>query len=90
MNEFNFNWTMTYRSDAEVSLGAYGFYSAIDKQIDETYFNNLVNNNFDSRKSSGVWVISNCDNRARNEFGVSLASYSNVIKVRFLFKLSSN
>ena len=86
MNEFNFNWTMTYRFDAEVSLGAYGLYGPIDKQMDETYFNNLVENNFNSRKSSGVWVISNCGNHARNEFGVNLASYSNVIKIRFLFK----
>ena len=78
MDDFNFNWTISFKTESEASLGAYGYYSSKSETMSEQEFENLVENNFNSRAFSSVWIVSNCVSTIRNQFAVDLATYSPV------------
>lgn len=86
MDDFNFNWTMSYKMESEASIGTYGFYDS--EQMSNQQFEILVKSNFDNRKSSSIWMVSNCVSKSRNQFSVDLGSYSNVNKISLIYSIS--
>ena len=73
MNQFSFNWTMSYRQDAEVSDCAYGcmYHKAIANQrmIDKFYED--LQKEFVDRKRLALWAVSNCRSK-RIDFALKL------------------
>lgn len=62
---YHFNWTMSYRLNAEANIGAYGL-TVLRKQIlSYKDFNSYVNAQFNKRISHAVWFVSNCQPKAR-------------------------
>ncbi|RNA06946.1 alpha-(1-3)-fucosyltransferase 4 [Brachionus plicatilis] len=74
LDEFGFNWTMSYRTDSEISDCSYGcIYRKINK--DEENFYQKVKKYFDFKRNSAVWFVSNCESKFRISFAKSLREY---------------
>jgi len=73
-----FNWTMTYKTEAEVYQGSYGFFrkrrtNDINKLIklkQEIYINEFIN-----RQNAILWFVSNCKSRKRIETALEISKY---------------
>jgi hypothetical protein len=81
MIPYQFNWTISYRFNAEANIGAYGL-TVLRKQaltIDE--FNIYANQQFNNRQSAAVWFVSNCQTKARIEYYRELRFYYPLIRV---------
>ena len=89
MDEFKFNWTMSYKLKSEASHGTYGFYSTNEKIIDSKSFMEDLKKEFNSRKTTALWFVSNCDSIGRNIF-VTRLSQRTEVKFSSLFKLDQN
>lgn len=72
MDEFKFNWTMSYRLDAEVSDCSYGCSYTSKEQSD---IGMIAKYEFKKRENSAVWFVSNCDSKYRIDFASSLKSF---------------
>lgn len=77
MNKFHFNWTMSYRIDAEVSDCSYGCSYAIHnkKENQLELFINEYRLNFYKRKSKALWGVSNCKATKRMNFAIRLNKF---------------
>lgn len=83
-DSIEFNWTLSYRYDAEVSDCSYGCYHKIQHKnaknrlgSREILFQNLKKE-FNSRKNEAVGLISNCKPKFRTKFTSLLRRYFNV------------
>ena len=54
-NKFMFNWTMTYRSDSEVSVGAYGVSFLRTNPMKKKNFYEWIENNHNMRRNDALW-----------------------------------
>ena len=71
-----FNWTMSYRLDAEVSDCSYGcFYKRNNQSLVEL---NKLKNEFETRKSEALWFVSNCLSKYRIDFANKLSEFINL------------
>ena len=75
-DQIKFNWTLTYRLDAEISDCAYGCKynkpkSVKNEQNFKTYLESL-HIDFSLRKNSAFWFVSNCESMYRIEFTLNL------------------
>ncbi|CAF0756409.1 unnamed protein product [Adineta steineri] len=75
LNKYKFNWTMSYRTSAEASLGAYGITIAKEKPWSIGKFNSWVNKQFNERHNQAVWFVSNCRPQKRLKKFHSLRQY---------------
>lgn len=81
-NNFNkishfFNWTLSYRTNAEVFQGSYGFfkenkYLTQSSILDHT---NKMIENFTNRQNAILWFVSNCNSKSRLEFALEISRY---------------
>lgn len=55
INQYKFNWTITYRMSAEASLGAYGITIVRDKPWSARYLNTWIDQQFNKRYNQAVW-----------------------------------
>lgn len=74
LDEFYFNWTISYRIDSEVSDCAYGCKYGIEKKKEQEFISK-VRREFLFRKNSAIWFVSNCDPRFRISFAKSLKKH---------------
>ena len=70
---FQFNWTMSYKSNSEISYGAYGIYSYKDR-TDENFDGDLKIE-FKKRSNQIVWFNSNCLSKLRIEYAQNISNY---------------
>ena len=77
IDAFQFNWTMSYRIDAEVSDCSYGctYTKQKEQDDDEETFKSWIANEFKNRNTSALWFVSNCAPKLRLQFASSLSSY---------------
>jgi hypothetical protein len=78
MDQYKFNWTISYKIESEASIGAYGFIGNMVNKMTDTSFDKLVTKNFEERKDQSIWFVSNCQSTKRNKFAVDKAEYSMV------------
>ena len=77
-----FNWTMSFKTDAEVYEGSYGFFQRkktlsiqeISKLKDEIYFEQ-----FTLRKNAILWFVSNCKSKKRIDFALEISKHYPVV-----------
>jgi alpha-1,3-fucosyltransferase len=80
LDPIRFNWTISYRFDAEVSDCSYGCifekkknpHEALGKKV---LFAKHFEETFFKRDSSAVWFVSNCESKKRLEFASELNKY---------------
>ena len=53
--KYKFNWTITYRSSAEASLGAYGITIAKEKAWSSRELTSWIDEEFNMRYNQAVW-----------------------------------
>jgi hypothetical protein len=77
LNSIGFNWTFSYRLDAEVSDCAYGCKYKIQNQTNSNYkaFLDELRENFNRRSASSIWFVSNCKSYYRIKFALELGQY---------------
>ena len=85
MDQYKFNWTISYKIESEASIGAYGFVGNRVNKMTDTSFDKLVNKNFEERKDQSIWFVSNCLSNFRNIFVVKLAAYTDVSHCNLFF-----
>ena len=57
INKYKFNWTLTYRTNAEASIGAYGITVVKQKPWSSTQFNSWIDEQFIKRHNQAVWYM---------------------------------
>jgi hypothetical protein len=57
INKFKFNWTITYRTSAEASIGAYGITIVKQKPWSIEKFNSWIDEQFTQRHNQAVWYV---------------------------------
>lgn len=55
INKYKFNWTISYRTDAEASLGAYGITLVRDHFLTVEQSQSWIDLQFKQRKNRAVW-----------------------------------
>jgi hypothetical protein len=55
INKYKFNWTITYRTSAEASLGAYGITIVKQKPWSINQLKSWIDQQFDKRYNQAVW-----------------------------------
>ncbi|CAF0761017.1 unnamed protein product [Rotaria sordida] len=65
INQFKFNWTITYRTSAEASIGAYGMTIVKENPWSIEQFNSWIDEQFIKRHNQAVWFVSNCQPQKR-------------------------
>jgi hypothetical protein len=76
-----FNWTISYRFDAEANIGAYGLTVLRNKILSFDKFNSYINEQFNNRESNAIWFVSNCRPKSRLNYYKNLQIYYPSIKV---------
>jgi len=72
---FQFNWTMSYKSNSEISYGAYGIYNYKFKKNDDENFEENLKIEFKKRSNQIVWFNSNCLSKLRIEYARNISIY---------------
>lgn len=76
IDAFQFNWTMSYRVDSEVSDCSYGCtYSKQNDDRDDDQFKAWIESEFKRRNTSALWFVSNCAPKLRLQFASSLSNH---------------
>ena len=57
INKFKFNWTISYRMNAEASIGAYGITIVKKKPWSIEQFNSWIDEQLDKRFNQAVWYV---------------------------------
>lgn len=78
LDNFLFNWTLSYNSMAEISFCTYGCLTKSDSVFNESLFQNFVKDEFKRRKNKALWFVSNCNAKARLDFVEKLALYQRI------------
>ncbi|CAF3355950.1 unnamed protein product, partial [Rotaria sp. Silwood2] len=78
---YQFNWTISYRFNAEVNIGAYGLTILRNKPLSFKEVNSYINEQFSNRQPYAVWFVSNCKPKARLYYYDQLHLYYPSIKV---------
>ena len=71
-----FNWTMSYKTDAEIYEGSYGFFKP--NQVNEELIHEVRNDiykQYKNRKNSILWFVSNCHTKRRIELALEISQY---------------
>lgn len=76
-----FNWTISYRFDSEINLGAYGLTILRNKILSLNDFDSYINEEFIKRESNIIWFVSNCQPKARLNYYKDLQKFYSFTKV---------
>jgi alpha-1,3-fucosyltransferase len=72
---YQFNWTISYRFNAEVNIGAYGLTILRTKPLSLKEFDFYINKQFTNRQANALWFVSNCQPKARLNFYTKFRFY---------------
>ncbi|UJR13706.1 hypothetical protein I4U23_000717 [Adineta vaga] len=64
-NRLFFNWTISYRSNSEISVGAYGITFRRNEPLSQVTFNQWIYDNYHRRRNQAIWFVSNCRPKER-------------------------
>ena len=57
INKFKFNWTISYRMNAEASIAAYGITVVKEKSWSMEQYNSWIDEQLDKRYNQAVWYV---------------------------------
>ena len=78
---YQFNWTISYRLNAEANIGAYGLTVLRSEFLSYKDWTSYIHEQFNTRQSNAIWFVSNCEPKARLEYYKQLVTYYPTIKV---------
>jgi hypothetical protein len=80
IDSIKFNWTLSYRLDAEISDCSYGcFYNKkTNHPTENELFHKQLLSEFVKRDYAAVWFVSNCNSEFRIDFAVGLSQFLNL------------
>ncbi|CAM4752293.1 unnamed protein product [Rotaria magnacalcarata] len=78
-NKYNFNWTISYKFDSEVSIATYGLFSKRDKSLSNNEYQQWIRKEFSNRENGALWFVSNCKSKRRLELFHNLKRASKVL-----------
>lgn len=74
-----FNWTLSFKTDAEIYEGSYGYFKQNEQNITNLEFYNkkkdIYLNDFQKRKNAILWFVSNCKSTYRLEIALEISKY---------------
>lgn len=77
----DFNWTITFRLNGEISYCSYGCYIPLDrervhdKKTFEIDTNINIRKDYEKRKNEAIWFVSNCESSFRLNYADKLSEY---------------
>ncbi len=77
INKYKFNWTISYRTSAEASIGAYGITIVKQKPWSIRQFNSWINEQFINRHNQAVWYFIYLNYSIENDFFIFFRFVSN-------------
>ncbi len=76
IDSFNFNWTISYNSQSEISYGTYGIYNKVEGNFkSDLEYRDHLKKQFMLRKNDSVWFVSNCEPKYRMNFVAQLSNF---------------
>ena len=75
LDEFKFNWTISFHSQADISRCAYG---CLKTRNEKENFLLDIKNEFSKRKNSAIWLVSNCKSSFRLKIALELSNFFNI------------
>jgi glycoprotein 3-alpha-L-fucosyltransferase len=73
-----FNWTLSYKTDAEIYEGSYGFFDYTNHITPESlirFKKQIFYNNFEKRINAILWFVSNCNSKQRIQVALDISKY---------------
>jgi glycoprotein 3-alpha-L-fucosyltransferase len=77
IDKFNFNWTMSYNLQSDISKCAYGCLKNSERN-DHQNFIKEIKIEFSKRINSALWFVSNCGSTLRLQYALKLSKLFNV------------
>jgi len=74
---YEFNWTISYKLNSEVSIGSYGLFSKRELTWSNSDYNRWIVKQFDNRLNGALWFVSNCDAKERLQYYYDLLNQVN-------------
>ncbi len=65
---YQFNWTISYKLNSEISIGSYGLFSKRDVPLSDGVYNQWIKKQFNSRLNGALWFVSNCKAKERLKY----------------------
>lgn len=78
LNSYQFNWTISYKFNSEVSLGAYGLFSKRPNPLTDDEYDQWITSEFSNRTNGAIWFVSNCRAKTRLKLYADLKQLSTV------------
>lgn len=76
---YQFNWTISYKSNSEVSIGSYGLFSKRETSWSNQEYNQWINKQFKQRLNGALWFVSNCKSKQRLNYYYDLRNQEDTI-----------
>ena len=76
--QYQFNWTISYKLNSEVSIGSYGVFSKRKLIWPNMDYNQWIDKQFFHRTKGALWFVSNCHAKERLEYYFSLRRQTNI------------
>ena len=76
---YQFNWTISYKLNSEVSIASYGIFVKRERALSDEEYNQWIKQQFQSRIYGALWFVSNCDAKERLEYFYNLRHVSNLL-----------
>lgn len=78
LDQFKFNWTISFKQESEASYCTYGCYAHNKIKLKYLNFLKLIRKEFIKREKTSVWFVSNCNSEYRLNYAVQLARTFNL------------
>ncbi|RNA21013.1 glyco 3-alpha-L-fucosyltransferase A-like isoform X1 [Brachionus plicatilis] len=72
-----FNWTLSYKTNAEIFEGSYGYFKKNTDLTEENaaYYKSEILRNFAQRQNAILWFVSNCKSKSREKIALEISRY---------------
>lgn len=74
---YEFNWTISYKINSEISVGSYGLFSKREDVWSNDEYNEWIKKQFNQRLNGALWFVSNCNARQRLNYYYDLRKQQN-------------
>ena len=80
-SEVQFNWTISYKLNSEVSIGTYGLFTRRTFPLSESMLGAWIADEFARRTSGVLWFVSNCDASERLNYFFQMKNVASTVNV---------
>ncbi|CAF0783482.1 unnamed protein product [Adineta ricciae] len=79
LKSYQFNWTISYKLNSEISIGSYGLFTKRNQPLSDHEYHRWIQDGYSSRSKGALWFVSNCYAKKRLELFYHLKQVSNII-----------